>query len=1029
VEDKTIHYETFILEKFNSLKQACDDVNRENSGVFVRCDPFFSVVAEDGYNEADFLFQFMIEPNIERKLVLMFTKISDGKRVFVHRLDDEDAWKRAKVYCARLGKNNYYGVSDGQKVMVRALDPSAKFERTGDLQDFAFLIRDIILEERRIKDSEEFTQKLKGYFLELQPSVYSALVDLLKNEAFRRDLIKFLKPIGMAPEDDELPEETIGMISQQSTYLLIDKLLFLSLIAESRDQLLPKISEPLPEVVSEVNVEWARRFWTTLEEKFKVIRFINYEPIFDPELSPLNRISLREDVEGCLIIKDLLAYLRGKRGLTKLFEGPLLSRIYEGLIPPDLRWKWGQIYTPPEVTRLIAEWAIRSPDDKVLDPACGTGRFLVSAYHKLSELKRERGEEPSHQELLNQLYGIDINQFPAHLATMSLVSLDLTSVTDEVNIKVSDFFQYQNYMQTKIGGEEERKVRLVGQTRIGRKGSLTGQSKLLTEANVSLTRALIPFDAILMNPPYTRQEALGSYKNDVRKVALEIARKGKPSIKVPMSKRAGYYVYFMTHGTNFLKENGRFGMIVQNSWLDVDYGRDVQRFLLENYKIIAVIDCSKERFIKTADVNTVIVFLEKCMGKERVEERDGNLVHFVDLRKPLDWFESNYGFKELIELIENTKENYVDNDLRIIVKTQNELWEEGLEEVEQKDGTKKLLYSGSKWGKYLRAPDIYFKILEKGKDLFVPLKEVAEVRRGFTTGANEFFYLPNKYFDIREDGEELVLLDKKTGEERFRIEREFWMHKEGGNFVPNYVIKSTRDCRALAIDVRNLEHRVLMIHKNREKLKGTKILRYIKFGEMKRFNKRPTCSSRERWYDLGDRKPTKLLFLRATADRPATYICDEAVLHDQTFYSIYPKDETKYKTIAALLNSSLIGMFLREVLSGAGAALGLGALWSAVFEVERLPIIDPNKLSESELQILSKSFERLSKRQINAVFKEIGASDPEDVSLDKVKKDRRELDEIVMGEILGLSKREQLEVYRGIVRLVKERLERAKTGG
>jgi len=90
---------------------------------------------------------------------------------------------------------------------------------------------------------------------------------------------------------------------------------------------------------------------------------------------------------------------------------------------------------------------------------------------------------------LNQLYGIDINQFPAHLATMSLVSLDLTSVTDEVNIKVSDFFQYQNYMQTKIGGEEERKVRLVGQTRIGRKGSLTGQSKLLTEANVSLTRA------------------------------------------------------------------------------------------------------------------------------------------------------------------------------------------------------------------------------------------------------------------------------------------------------------------------------------------------------------------------------------------------------------------------------------------------------------------------------------------------------------------------------------------------------------
>jgi len=1079
---ENMSYETFILEKSEHLEKICENINKSNVGLFINIYPAYSVVADDGYNEADFLLQILIEPNIEKKLVLMFTKISGGKRVFIDKLDDEDAWKRAKIYCAKFGKNNYYGISDGKHVVVRAMDPSVRFEKTASLQDFAVLIKEIIAEERRIKDSEEFTQKLKEYFSELQPSVHSALINLLKDRAFRKDLIKFLEPIGMAPKDDEIPEEIINMISQQATYLLLDKIIFLSLINESREQLLPKLSkrgdrnydeifrkidEPLPEPTSKINKEWTRKFWDGLEEKFKAIRFINYEPIFDPELSPLNRIALREDLNGCLVIRDVLAYLRGKKGLTKLFDGPLLSKIYEGLIPPDLRWRWGQIYTPPEVTRLIAEWAIRSPDEKVLDPACGTGRFLVSAYHKLSTLKREAGIKPSHQELLDQIYGIDINQFPAHLATMSLVSLDLTSVTDEVNIRVADFFHYQSYSQTKLGGEEERKIRLVGQTQIGRKG-LAGQATLQTKET---NKTIGPFDVILMNPPYTRQEALGKdYKeNIVRNVALKIARKGAMKSKeIKMSKRAGYYVYFMTHGTNFLKDNGRFGMIVQNSWLDVDYGRDVQKFLLENYKIIAIIDCSKERFIKTADINTVIVFLEKCMEEERAKERDENPVRFVDLRKPLEWFENNYGFKELINLIENTMENYVDDDLRIIVKTQKQLWEEGLEEVEQKDGTKKLVYSGSKWGKYLRAPDIYFKILEKGQDLLIPLKEIAEVRFGIKTGANEFFYLPSKHFDIREDGEELVLINKKTGEEKFRIEREFWMHpvtrdewsrikdyvpngdvwldKKGKYFkstqyadlfkiekvliggyviwIPNYVIKTPRECKSFIIYPKNFRNRVLFVHKNKQELKETNILKYIKYGEKQGIHKRPTCSSRQKWYELYKVK-TDILSKRFIDKNFSFMVNPSNVMVGDTFFCISLKNQNFIEVIAGILNSTLYS-FMVEIYGR--TVMGQGVLLLYGPEIAPMLVLNPVRLTHEQIQKIERAFKTLSKRIPSIIFDEIGARNPEDVSLNRVKPDRRRLDEIIMGEILSLSKKEQLEIYRSIIRLVKERLERAKTG-
>jgi hypothetical protein len=62
-----------------------------------------------------------------------------------------------------------------------------------------------------------------------------------------------------------------------------------------------------------------------------------------------------------------------------------------------------------------------------------------------------------------------------------------------------------------------------------------------------------------------------------------------------------------------------------------------------------------------------------------------------------------------------------------------------------------------------------------------------------------------------------------------------------------------------------------------------------------------------------------------------------------------------------------------------------------------------------------------------SVFEEIGASKPEEVSLEKVKPDRRELDRIVMGEILGLNEAEQLAVYRAVVDLVSSRLARARS--
>jgi len=443
----------------------------------------------------------------------------------------------------------------------------------------------------------------------------------------------------------------------------------------------------------------------------------------------------------------------------------------------------------------------------------------------------------------------------------------------------------------------------------------------------------------------------------------------------------------------------------------VDYGKGVQEFFLKNYKIIAIIASKVERWFEDADINTCIVILEKCSGRAAAsKERDENLVRFVYLFKPLRhfippaqdmWEKQIERLKEIDKLIKTIlahSEFYQNEELRIFPKKQADLWEEGFDEEEDK-------YVGAKWGKYLRAPEIFFKILEKGKGKLVRLGDIAEVRRGFTTGANEFFYLTEE--EIKQRG----------------IEKEFWMHKEEkGNWVPNYVIKSPRECKSIVVKPEDLKYRVLMIHKDKNDLKGTNVLKYIEWGERQGFHKRPTCASRQRWYDLGIWEKPDLVWSDAYNDRYGIYDT-QRTWADKRFFYIYLKNKAQCIPLYAYLNSSIIPLMVE--IDGI-TNLGEGAVYTNVYQLKRLGIPLRKEIREGHLTLV---LNHLKERKIFSIFSELGASTPEEVSLSKVKPDRRELDKIVMGEILGLTEEEQLEVYRAVVDLVKSRIEKAQSLG
>jgi hypothetical protein len=145
----------------------------------------------------------------------------------------------------------------------------------------------------------------------------------------------------------------------------------------------------------------------------------------------------------------------------------MLGRVFEGVMVPDERRRSGTFYTPPRiVTSLLEECLVvfisremgitsaraaellHSPDEfprglvsrlTLLDPAAGSGAFLLVALERLSYLTRSPGESISaarRRVLINNLFGVDINSTAVRLTELrlwlSVIADDTTLNPDRV---------------------------------------------------------------------------------------------------------------------------------------------------------------------------------------------------------------------------------------------------------------------------------------------------------------------------------------------------------------------------------------------------------------------------------------------------------------------------------------------------------------------------------------------------------------------------------------------------------------------
>jgi len=442
------------------------------------------------------------------------------------------------------------------------------------------------------------------------------------------------------------------------------------------------------------------------------------------------------------------------------------------------------------------------------------------------------------------------------------------------------------------------------------------------------------FDIVIGNPPYVRQEKISPPNRIKAEVTGEERREYKEKLinsvmaRFPqinkLDRQSDYYVYFYFHGLALLKKGGTFCFITSNSWLDVDYGKELQEFLCRYVPIIAIYDNPKRSF-EHAAVNTIIALFGSPDIRDLTDWSGGALkstARFVMFRKPfeeilsaenLTGIESAKAVARGSSITEFVKNLVNEEDYRVFPVVQEDLLEDGWEYPEGYKGPRfgSGRYAGNKWGgKYLRAPDIFYAILEKGKDKLVKLGDIAEVRFGIKTGVNEFFYLDDE------------------AQRKWQIEKEF--------LKP--VIKSPRECKSIIVDPSKLKFKVFMCSKPKNELSGTNALKYIEWGEKQTtedgvpWPKVPSVNGRRLWYSL-DGEEGNTFWVKETNDRLGVFVSNGDMICDCRLY--FAKTE---KILRNFLNSSLMGL-LSEVLSRSG--LGEGAKSLMVYEVNQFIVI-PN---------------------------------------------------------------------------------------
>jgi type I restriction-modification system DNA methylase subunit len=392
---------------------------------------------------------------------------------------------------------------------------------------------------------------------------------------------------------------------------LLDRLIFLR-VAEDRgieeNTLIPLIRQ------------WDRKenLYQFLIYKFRELDKIYNSNLFSPH-------PFEEWKEYSDATEKVINILKGRPGYYeydfRVMPADVLGTVYENYLGYQLsqsrkginldksarkRKDQGIYYTPTYIVDHIVKNALKpildkckSVDDlkriKVLDPACGSGSFLIKVLEIINEKYIEfgnKGDELTKIQILEEnIYGVDLDEKAVEITRLNLL---LNTLEEKRKLPTLNHIKHGNSL---ISGTDTELEKYFG-------SGYRREYPFNWEDEFPEVFKQGGFDVIIGNPPYGVNFDLGTKKY------LQTLFPNVPDKEI--------YIYFISRGLGLLNDRGRLSYIFPNTFLSNLFGVKYRKYLLDNFTIDSMTDLSEDNTFQGVSVRTCIVNFLNCKPNDDI---------------------------------------------------------------------------------------------------------------------------------------------------------------------------------------------------------------------------------------------------------------------------------------------------------------------------------------------------------------------------------------------------------------------------
>lgn len=312
-------------------------------------------------------------------------------------------------------------------------------------------------------------------------------------------------------------------------------------------------------------------------------------------------------------------------------DSDIVGTVYSTYVNRKEKKEKGQYYTPPEIVNYILDEVgyrtgagILGANKRLLDPACGSGSFLVAAAKRLVETYKGNADQIDDpvsvlNRVQNNLYGFDLNPFACYLSEVNLLIqvLDLVKLAHDKGQrpKIGRFHIYNVDALARPTGTYRS---LMFNTLIAEESDQVDQIKSRSP-NTPYENG---FAFVVANPPY------GAFLSNEYKRILRV------DYADIFYGRVDTYTFFLKLGIELLAINGKLGFITPNTYLMGTNTTALRRVILSATRVEQVVDLPQGIW-SDVNVDCALLFLTEDSNQARIQTQQVR-IHILDLRDTLD---------------------------------------------------------------------------------------------------------------------------------------------------------------------------------------------------------------------------------------------------------------------------------------------------------------------------------------------------------------------------------------------------------